>query len=167
VLAYEMMQRPAIRYLSPYNHPYRRRRDRADVRRHSTRVLRLDEKMSAVSTPQNTVTFICRREELAADRHIWWLASYGDAPKDGYALWAINEGRWFTLVGNAAYRDPSRVINLRTARLAIRAQSRWISRRRHALFQIEPSVATHVHVPYIADDFDWRLVVSSIEEENR
>ena len=60
-------------------------------------------------------------------RHYWWLASYGKSPKDSYAFWAVLEGRWFRLVGNAAFRGVRRVLNPATVRL-VAGDNRYIHR---------------------------------------
>lgn len=142
-------------YFSPYAHPRRIRNDKPDVRRHRTRTVAAPFG-HWVSTPQTTMTFACRRDTLEKDASVWKLASYGDAPKDGYAFVAINEGRWLRLVGNAGYRDLRRILNLEAVGEMVRLTLRLLRPgRKPRLYQAEPGLACHIHIPYISSDHDW------------
>lgn len=148
-------------YASPYAHPVVEGTSTREMKRHRT----VSESVAGIrwrSVPRSTMTFACRTSSLRTDRHCWWLASYGKSPKDGYAFWAILDGRWFMVVGNAAFRDLRRVLNVRTARLVASSLVRRVRPdHRPLLFQPIDGLATHVHEPFITGATDWALLSDS------
>jgi len=151
-----------IGYITPYAHPLVDDDSLPDVQRHLRREFTHAGRRWR-TTPQNTMTFACTTQQLRVDRHAWWLASYGQSPKDGYAFWSILEGRWFTLVGNAAFRDVRRVLNVDTVKLVMAAARRRVGLGdRVVLVQPEDSLATHVHVPNVSGSTDWELLARNM-----
>jgi hypothetical protein len=155
---------PAAAYASPYAHPVVSDRSLVDVRRHRERTFLVGETVWR-SSPRTTMTFACRTAELRRNRHYWQLATYGRSPKDGYAFRALIDGRWFTLVGNAAFRDVRRVINGRTVRLIVECVVRRIRpSRRPRLVQPVDGLASHVHLPFITGALDWSALAREVCE---
>jgi hypothetical protein len=114
------------------------------------------------------MTFAARTDALRRDAHYWRLASYGASPKDGYAFEAILEGRWFRLIGNAAFRDPTRVMNVPTAKVFAEClKKRGRIGRRPLLVQPVRGLATHVHEPFICAGEDWKALSLSHASPNR
>jgi len=146
---------PEIDYASPYAHPFLQDPTLTEVRRHRSRSFSANGS-GWTTTPRTTMTFAVRTDALRRDAHYWQLASYGRSPKDGYSFEAIIDGRWFRLIGNAAFRDPRRVLNARTVRLLTSCLSTRVGvGRRPLLVQPMDGLATHVHEPYLCGGEDW------------
>lgn len=155
---------PSAEYASPYAHPLADEDWRAEHRGRPSITATVGD-TAWRTTPQTTMTFASRTSVLRARRHYWWLASYGKSPKDGYAFRALIDGHWFNLVGNAAFRDVRRVLNLRTVRLVAECTARRLApARRPLLLQPVEGLATHVHQPFITGSPDWRAMSISLGE---
>lgn len=142
-------------YVSPYAHPVADQGSSANLRGHRSITMTVGG-VEWRSTPQTTMTFACHNSVLRADRHYWWLATYGKSPKDGYAFRALIDGHWFALVGNAAFRDVRRVLNWSTLWLVVQCAARRLrAARRPLLLQPVDGLATHVHQPFITGSPDW------------
>lgn len=151
-------------FLSPYCHPIGERSDLSDVKRHRRRDFTVHGS-SFHTVSRTTMTFATRTENLNRTFHLWWLASYGASTKAGYVFWALCEGRFFFLFGNAAFRDWSRVLNKESVRsLFDVVRRRLFPSERMILVQPNDSLATHVHIPYISGLTAWDALAAQVAD---